>query len=147
VRPENARGVRARLNDGFRVVGYDPGKYGSIEEGGARLVMKKDLIDEPLPFIARRHAERFAEGRIPLVDNAERRGILAWRPLEVAIPVVVGDDVDRTAHGSIEEALRNGYIGTGILRPDETGREQSLFVFQQEDTPPVVDEFKQPDGQ
>lgn len=144
VRAENGRGIRARLNDGFRITGYDPGKYGSVDEGGARLVMRRDLKDEPLPFIPQRQAERFINGRIPVVDGPDQRHILPWKPLEVAVPVIIGDEVDREAHENVREVLQNNYIGTGILRPDEIGADSSLLVFQQKDTLPVPDQLTFP---
>lgn len=90
VRVENAQSIRARLRAGFRIIGYDPNYYGSFEKGGARLIINKDLINEPLPFLPDRQSDRVFEGRIPIINGEEQRHILPWKPFEVAVPIEAG---------------------------------------------------------
>lgn len=139
VRVENARSIRARLKAGFRITGYDPNYYGPIEEGGARLIIKKDLINESFPFIPQRQIDRLLDGKIPVINESNATTILTWQPPEIALPTHVSDTADLSAHALIQSAVKNGYVGNGLLRPDEIVTEvgeQSFFIFHNKNSLP-----------
>lgn len=145
VRPENAQSIRARLRAGFRIVGYDENFYGTPAEGGARFFMEKSLISEPLPFDPIRQSERVNNNTTPILNDATASRILAKKPTEIAIPVLTGDIIDLTAQQLAARALDHGYIGTGILKPEEWGNpDQSLLIFQQSETHPIVEPLTLP---
>lgn len=145
VRAENAQSLRARLKAGFRIVGYNENVYGSAIEGGARLLMEKPLISEPLPFDPMKQSERLRNGMTPIVTHDTIGDTLEQNPVEIAIPVLSGNAVDLTAQQLAAEVLQHGYIGTGLLKPEEWDQsKQSLFIFQKEDSDPFVEELTLP---
>lgn len=136
VRPENGRSLRARLRAGYRVVGYDAQKYGPADEGGARALMVRDLEDEPVPYAPDVLMRRLAAGNIPVIDREVQFG-----SLDLAVPITIGDKPDLEAQAYINELINGGYIGIGLLRPDECGggSSKSLLVFHQQGKPMGID--------
>jgi hypothetical protein len=132
VRPENARSIRARLNCGYRIYGYDPNRYGPVEEGGARLIMEKSLVFPVKPFDPEEQIQRVTAGLIPIAGMELLESMLHSKMNEIAVPVMNGEEIDLPAHAMVRLITQAGYIGIGLLRPEEYGEEpngKSLLIF------------------
>src|SRR6185369_6614403 len=127
-----------------QIVGHED-VSGPINGGGARFVMEKSLTSEPLPFYPDKQSKRVQEGATKIVTHANIDLVLQDKPIEIAVPILTGDVVDLTAQQIAMEALDAGYVGTGLLRPEEWGdAEQSLLVFQKKDSPPITEHLTLP---
>ncbi|MBI4157987.1 GNAT family N-acetyltransferase [Candidatus Woesebacteria bacterium] len=117
VRLENAPSIRSRFKAGFEVVGYDPKKYGSVEEDGARLIMEKNLVNPAKNPSNEALRVEIAAGKIPLATDENISQILINGTPLVGILVKNGDEVDFSAHKLVKKAFKNGnYKGIGLLR-------------------------------
>jgi len=132
VRLENAQSIRGRFKAGYYIVGYDPDHFGSFEEGGARLLMEKELsrkngIVPPdiLAGMVDRGKVRILKSQLDGFD-LERNGLL------VGIGVNSGDAIDFIAHQLVTKIFNNKNIGIGILKSSEVIEKidkTSLLVF------------------
>lgn len=126
VRAENPTSVRARLNFGFTIIGYNPNYYGSLEDGGGRMIMSKDLQKTPSLADTQALAKQFMAGEIPVAtaDNTVESSM-------VGIYVQTGDAVDIEANQNIQTFIQRGYIGIALLHPNELGSAagKSLYIF------------------
>jgi len=137
VRVENTRSIRARLKAGFRITAYDRDHYGPRDSDGARLIMEKDLVDEPLPFAPKEQLDRLRRGETTTLGDDQGFSSLEEYPVEVAIPVFSSSSaqeprVDFRAHDALEQTLASGYVGVGLLLPSELGRKtgkSALFIL------------------
>lgn len=113
IRVENAASIRAMFKSGFLITGYDPACYGSMEEGGARLWLTKQ-IDHPNGFNPMVFIDGVNQGIIPVVTSDD--GILQDL---CAVAVQPGVSVDQQAHQHISHIVYNGYQGIGMIKPIE----------------------------
>lgn len=145
VQPEDTESIRSRLKTGFRIVGYEEHVSGSPVEEGAKFMMEKSLHSEPLPFDPVKQSERIQNNETPILSDASASEIFEQQPTEVAIPILTGDAVDLTARQLAVKALEEGYLGTGLLQPQEWGHpDQSLLIFQQAESHPIVEKLTLP---
>ncbi len=148
VRVENTEAIRAQLKSGYRIIEYDPTRYGLTEEGGARLVMSKDLVNEYLPFRPKRKANEVLEGKIPILtsrksvekalkNDAFRVGVYVWNEERIRL----------NSHRLIQQVMQSGYIGVALLLPeeiDEPPGPRKLIIFHRKDAPPTADRLGLP---
>jgi len=148
VRVENTESIRAQFKAGFRIVEYDPTRYGATVNGGARLILQKDLLHENFPFEPEKNAKMLKERAIPIIFNPdEMEAIIFKKPPRVAAEVYNEDKVYLTTHHIIERLITTGYIGTTLIQPEEYGEEsgpKKLIIFQRSDLPPRVDNLTLP---
>lgn len=152
VRVENARSIRARLKAGFRITDYHPHWYEA--EHGARLIMEKDLINEPLPFELNLQGTRIDQDAIPIIQNINPPS--DYQPSMVAVAAQDDDShkgngpIHEPTHRLIEQLLTVGYVGIGLLKPEPSECQKStaltrpLIVFQRKDTVPPGDQLTLP---
>ncbi|RMH71203.1 MAG: hypothetical protein D6675_07280 [Gemmatimonadetes bacterium] len=138
VKFDNVGGIRDRIEEGFRITGYDANWYPAEESGEReRLIMECDLINDPLPFDPIGKSLRLEQERIPVIRTVtDKHVILAMRPVELAIPISSSLEMDNLARDAIEQTLLSGYIGTGLLLADEYGHTlpgQNLLIFHKND--------------
>ncbi len=148
VRVENTQAIRAQFKSGYRLTEYDPTRYGLTEEGGARLVMVKDLINEQLPFKPARKVQDVLAGKIPILTS-EKMGseVLADRAFEVGVYVWNEDRIDLLSHRLIRQIMEAGYIGIALLLPEEIGvppGPQKLLIFHRKDARPDAERLSLP---
>ncbi len=150
VRVENTETIRAMLKAGYRIVEYDPSRYGSLQEGGSRLVMEKDLINESFPFKPKRKSRLVWEKEILLLETlAQARSSISRHnlPPRVAVRIYNEDKIYEASHQIIEEILQYDYLGVGLLLPEEyeapPGPEK-LLIFYRKDSPPKADRLSMP---
>ena len=133
VRLENAQSLRGRFKLGYTVTGYIPNCYGSLSEGGARLIMEKNhtqpCTTPSAAFISRLVTDR----KVLIVDQNSVDQVIQNGPTYVGIMVKNGDQIDFTAHPVVASVFGTNYfVGIGLLKPDEFGslQDESLFVLQ-----------------
>lgn len=148
IRLENTRGIRGLLKAGFRIIAYDPTRYGWRRDGGARLIMEKDLVSEQLPFRPGKHAQMFLDGEIDLVKSpGDVVPTLAMHPIKTAAWVYNENRVNELSHQIVEGIIQGGYTGIGLLQPQEWGQPESakkLLIFQHSESQPRVDRLTLP---
>ena len=148
VRLENTISIRAQLKSGYRIVEYDPTRYGLTEEGGARLIMVKDLVNEQLPFRPDRLVPRVKSGDIHILEDVETaKKVLKETPTRVAVYVHNQPEPDLLAHQIVQEVMLQGYIGIALILPKELGNlddPRYLIVFHRKDAPPDADRLSLP---
>lgn len=102
LRVENYPSIKLRLDKGFLVVEYLPNFYGPAELDGARLLMTKQLLEEP---------------------------ILHWKDI-IEVPVQFSNAkgaVDLEAHEQVRQLLSDGYKGFSVTRAGILfGRESTM---------------------
>lgn len=99
VRAENYPSIKMRIEQGFTVVEYLSDFYGSVEEDGARLLMRNKFDDVE-------------------IDNYFDTTV---------VPVRFGEAVDKDAHVKIQSAVRSNFHGYAITR--EAGHQAGLLHF------------------
>jgi N-dimethylarginine dimethylaminohydrolase len=148
VRVENTESIRAQLKAGFRIVEYDPTRYGFTENDGARLIMEKDLLHENFPFDPVKNAKMVKDSAIPIIIIPEELDVIIYeKPARLATAVYNEDKVNLTSHRIIERLTAGGYIGTTLIQPEEYGEEpgpKKLIIFQRSDLPPRVENLTLP---
>ncbi|MCB9090421.1 MAG: hypothetical protein H6628_19150 [Calditrichae bacterium] len=150
VRVENTISIRAQLKAGFRITEYDPTRYGLMKDGGARLIMEKDLINETFPFHPHKQAALVARKEVPILNAlAEAEELLVPESLPPRVGTFVYNEnrTDETSHQIINRIMSFDYIGAGLLLPEEYGGRpgtQKLLVFYRKDSPPRADRLSLP---
>jgi ribosomal protein S18 acetylase RimI-like enzyme len=127
IRVENAGSLRARFKSGFVITGYDANCYGSMEEGGARLWLKKH-IDHPNIFDPETYIDGIHQGTIPVLDHDDGSPL----PDICAVAVKPGLSVDSMAHQHVSHLVSKGYQGVGMMKPTEVPilNGQMALIFQ-----------------
>ena len=133
VRLENAQSIRGRFKSGFYIVGYDPNHYGSFEDGGARLIMEKNLSRKngvvPVPVLA----GMVDQGKVRIINGHTESPNMKDEGLLIGIGVNSGDEIDHAAHVAVKEVFENNkHLGIGILKSCEFKTKvdkTSLLVF------------------
>lgn len=150
VRVENTISIRAQLKAGFRITEYDPTRYGLLQDGGARLIMEKDLVNETFPFHPHKQAALLARKEIRIIKSlaeAEKWLLPEKLPPRIGTFIYNEDRTDETSHRIIRRIMSHDYIGTGLLLPEEYGGRpgtQKLLVFYRKDSPPRADRLSLP---
>ena len=91
LRVENYASMKLRFDKGFLIVEYQSDFYGPVEEDGARVLMTKQLLEEPII-----HWDNITE--VP-VNFSNAKGA-----------------VDLTAHAQVQRLLSDGHKGFSITR-------------------------------
>lgn len=110
VRAENPASLAAMLQNGFRVVGFDPNYYSGENGEGHRLVCSKSLTDK---------------------ENVSEKGAQPFHSRQSAQPTFVsvegGDGIDSEAREEIETLLAEGRVGVRVLRSAREGHFRIIF--------------------
>lgn len=150
VRVENTETIRAQFKAGYRIVAYDPTRYGPLETGGGRLIMEKDLINETYPFLPTQLAEQVRAGAVQQVDSLEQLAtLLDERPDQLGVHVYNRDENVIETHRVIQAIMEANYVGIGVLQAGEVeyrvvDQTRKLLVFQRIDLPPRADRLAFP---
>ena len=148
VRLENTESIRSHLKSGYRITEYDPTRYGLTEEGGARLIMVKDLINEQLPFRPDLIAPKVINGDIPILsDPSKAPELLANQPFRLGIFVKNIAKVNLEIHQLLQAVMQEGYTGIALILPmeiGEAGSDRYLLIFHRKDAPPDADRLSLP---
>lgn len=146
VRPENGSNIRAALRSGYRITGFDSNRYGPPEQGGARAVMVKELQKETFPFAPSRLREMLKAGDISAINARLNQADHSSRVLDIGISIPNEGDPDLEIYTTLERFLKSGYMGIGLLLPNEHGlpNNSNLLVLHDKERPMAVDkpEFK-----
>lgn len=126
VRLENAQSIRGRLKAGFQVVGYDPNHYDSFENGGARLIMEKNLLFPSEIIKPETLAEKVLAGEAMLIDEINVDSAIQKGQSLIGLPVNSGDSIDYKAHPLVAKIFAtSGYVGIGLIKSSELGIKES----------------------
>ncbi len=148
VRLTNTEAIRAQFKAGFRITEFDPTRYGSMEAGGARLVMSKNLINEQFPFAPDKQSALVTAGKVKIINRCnELQQAIADHPGNIGVRFKVEDQIAIDTQMLVKDLVYSSYFGIGLLQSHEFGESDSefqLLVFQRRDLPPRADRLKLP---
>ena len=132
-RLENAPSLRGRFKSGYQVTGYDPNYYGSLEEGGARLIMEKNHLNQHKVFTPESLVNMATNGDVLIVDQENIEKAIQNAQSFIGIVINSGDQNDLTAHKLVAKIFdTDKFIGIGLLKPNELDISQtaSFLILQ-----------------
>src|SRR3990167_7283852 len=116
-RLENAPSLRGRFKSGYQVTGYDPNYYGSLEEGGARLIMEKNHLNQHKVFTPETLVNMATNGDVLIVDQENIEKAIQNGQSFIGIVINSGDQTDLTAHKLVAKIFdTDKFIGIGLLK-------------------------------